>query len=129
MNFVTPLFWLGAFAATVPILLHLIRRESAQKVEFPTLMFLRRISKRIIRYQKLRHLLLLLMRVLALLLLALAFMRPYRDRPRVAAASGEPATAHVILLDSGNRARGTHRRQGRAAGIFRSDFRPHFAGH
>jgi len=100
MNFVTPLFWLGAFAATVPILLHLIRRESAQKVEFPTLMFLRRISKRIIRYQKLRHLLLLLMRVLALLLLALAFMRPYRDRPRVAAASGEPATAHVILLDN-----------------------------
>ena len=100
MSFVTPLFWLGALAVTVPILLHLIKRESAQKIEFPTLMFLRKISKRTIRYQKLRHLLLLLVRVLALLLLALAFMRPFWDRPQAAAATGRVSTAHVIMLDN-----------------------------
>jgi hypothetical protein len=100
MNFVTPLFWIGGLAAAVPILLHLIKRESAQKIEFPTLMFLRKISKRTIRYQKLRHLLLLLVRVLALLLLALAFMRPYWNRPQAAAAAGRVAVAHVILLDN-----------------------------
>jgi hypothetical protein len=58
MSFVNPLFFLGVLAAAIPILLHLIKRERAQKVEFPTLMYLRRISKKTIRYQKLRHLLL-----------------------------------------------------------------------
>jgi hypothetical protein len=100
MSFVNPLFWLGALAAAVPILLHLIKRESAQKIEFSTLMFLRKISKRTIRYQKLRHLLLLLIRVLVLLLLALAFMRPFWDRPLAATAAGRVTSAHVILLDN-----------------------------
>lgn len=100
MSFVTPLFALGALATAVPILLHLIKRESAQKIEFPTLMFLRKINKRIIRYQKLRHLLLLLVRILALLLLVVAFMRPFRDQPQAAAATGRVTSAHVILLDN-----------------------------
>ncbi len=100
MNFVNPLFLLGALATAVPILLHLIKRESAQKIEFPTLMFLRKVSKRTIRYQKLRHLLLLLLRLLLLLLLVLAFMRPFLDRPQVAAAPGRVTSAHVILLDN-----------------------------
>lgn len=100
MSFVNPWFLLGALATAVPILLHLIKRESAQKVEFPTLMFLRKINKRTIRYQKLRHLLLLLVRVLILLLLALAFMRPFQDRPQALAAAGRVTSAHVILLDN-----------------------------
>jgi hypothetical protein len=78
MNFVNPLFLIAGMAAAIPILLHLIKREHARKIEFPTLMFLRRISRKTIRYQKLRHLLLLLLRILALVLVVLAFMRPYR---------------------------------------------------
>jgi hypothetical protein len=100
MNFVNPLFLIGGLAVAVPILLHLIKREHARKIEFPTLMFLRRISKRTIRYQKLRHLLLLLLRVLALLLIALAFMRPYREKTQAAAAVGKITTAHIIVLDN-----------------------------
>jgi hypothetical protein len=122
MSFVNPLFWLGALAAAVPILLHLIKRESAQKIEFSTLMFLRKISKRTIRYQKLRHLLLLLVRVLALLFLALAFMRPFWDRPQAAAATGRVTNAHVILLDNSmSMAYGDRweRARGEAAGIVR----------
>jgi hypothetical protein len=100
MSFVTPLFIFGALATAVPILLHLIKRESAQKIPFPTLMFLRKISKRTIRYQKLRHLLLLLLRVLALLLLAFGFMRPFWYRAQAAADTGRVAQVHVILLDN-----------------------------
>jgi hypothetical protein len=100
MNFVNPLFFISALATSVPILLHLIRRERAQKIEFPTLMFLRRISKKTIRYQKLRHLLLLLLRVLAILLLALAFTRPFRETPQAAIAAGRITKAHIILLDN-----------------------------
>jgi hypothetical protein len=100
MNFVTPLFFIGTLAAAVPVLLHLIKRERARKLEFPTLMFLRRISKKTIRYQKLRHLLLLACRVLALLLLALAFTRPFRPVTQTAVASSRVTEAHVILLDN-----------------------------
>jgi hypothetical protein len=100
MNFLNPLFFFGALASAVPILLHLVKRERARRIEFPTLMFLRRISKKSIRFQKLRHLLLLLMRVLAVLLLVLGFTRPFRDLPNVAAAIGRPTQAHIILLDN-----------------------------
>jgi hypothetical protein len=100
MNFVNPLFLTGALVAAVPILLHLIRREHARRIEFPTLMFLRRITKRTIRYQKLRHLLLLLLRILALLLIVLAFMRPYRTAAKAAAPIGKSVSAHIIVLDN-----------------------------
>lgn len=101
MNLVNPLFFLGAAAIGVPLLLHLVKRERAQKVEFPTLMFLRRISRKNIRYQKLRHLLLLMMRVLAFLFVVLAFMRPFRTLPQAAAAApGRITRALVILIDN-----------------------------
>ena len=100
MSFLTPWFFLGMLAASVPILLHLIKREHARKLEFPTLMFLRRISKKTIRYQKLRHLLLLLLRTLALILLALAFTRPFHETKQAAAMPGKSTTAHIILLDN-----------------------------
>ena len=99
MSFLNPLFILGGLTVAVPVLLHLMKREHARKVEFPTLMFLRRISKKTIRYQKLRHLLLLLLRVLALLVIVLAFMRPYRETLPAAAAGGI-SSAHIILLDN-----------------------------
>ena len=100
MSFVNPLFFIGAAAAAIPILLHLIKRERTQKVEFPTLMYLRRISKKTIRYQKLRHLILLLMRILALLLVVLAFTRPFRELQQASASAGRVVRAHVILLDN-----------------------------
>ncbi len=101
MSFLNPLFLFGGLAVAVPILLHLIRRQNARKVEFPTLMFLRKIDKRVIRYQKLRHLLLLLLRILAFLLLVFAFMRPYREEAPVSAAVvGRTVGAHILAVDN-----------------------------
>ena len=101
MAFLNPFFLLGGLAAAVPILLHLIKRANARKIEFPTLMYLRKIDKKTIRYQKLRHLLLLLFRILAFLCIVFAFMRPYLHRSRVSAAvAGKVATTHVIVLDN-----------------------------
>jgi hypothetical protein len=100
MSFLNPFFLLGSLAALVPVLLHLVRRERALKFEFPTLMFLRRVTRRSIRYQKLRHLMLLALRVLALLFLTLAFTRPFSESPRAAGAAGRVTEAHVLLLDN-----------------------------
>jgi uncharacterized membrane protein len=77
MNFLNPLFLLAGLTVIAPILLHLVRRDETHKVPFSSLMFITRMPKKSWRKQKLRHLLLLLLRIAALLLLVLAFARPF----------------------------------------------------
>jgi len=97
MSFLTPLFWLGLAAAAVPIVVHLVRRSRAPRVEFPSLMFVRRVPQRTVRRRHLRNILLLILRLLALLLLVLAFVRPYFESG--GAGLGDRRLAEVILLD------------------------------
>src|SRR5215472_2062149 len=99
MSFLSPLFLLGAVAAAVPVLVHLVRRTRARRVQFPSLMFLRRIEQKTIRRRRLRNIVLLVMRCAALLLLALAFARPYFPGLSSSAA-GPREVRSVILLDS-----------------------------
>ena len=68
MTFLTPLFLIGLAGLAVPVLLHLIQRERKQVVQFPSLMFLHKIPYKSVRRQKIRHLLLLILRCLALAL-------------------------------------------------------------
>lgn len=98
MNFLAPAF-LGALAAiAVPVIIHLINRERKVVVEFPSLMFLQKIPYRSVRRQKIRHLLLLIMRCVALALLVAAFARPFFARKQPA-IGGSGAREVVILLD------------------------------
>ena len=98
MNFLAPAFLAGLVAIAVPVLIHLINRERKVVVEFPSLMFLQRIPYRSVRRQKIRHLLLLILRCLALALLVAAFARPFFQKRQTAiGASG--AREVVILLD------------------------------
>lgn len=98
MAFLNPIFLLGAIAAGVPLLVHLVRRTRAPRIQFPSLMFLRKIEQKTIRRRKLRNLLLLLIRCAALLLLALAFSRPFFTGATRVSASGDH-TSTVILVD------------------------------
>lgn len=84
--------------AGLPVLVHLVRRTRAPRVQFPSLMFLRKIEQKTIRRRKLRNLLLLLMRCAALLLLAFAFARPFFTGSTPVSAAGE-RTSTVILVD------------------------------
>jgi hypothetical protein len=99
MNFLAPLFLLGAAAIAVPIFVHLLHKERKEVVTFPSLMFLRRIPFRSVRRQRIRHWALFLLRCAALLLLAAAFARPFFERPRPAAAGVGGAREVVVLLD------------------------------
>ena len=98
MNFLAPAFLAGLAAIAVPVIIHLINRERRVVVEFPSLMFLQRIPYRSVRRQKIRHLLLLILRCLALALLVAAFARPFFQR-RHAAIATTGAREVVILLD------------------------------
>ena len=99
MNFLTPLFLVGLAGLAIPVLLHLIQRERKQVVQFPSLMFLRRIPYQSVRRRRIRHWLLLAMRAAALALIVLAFARPFfrGADPSVSAAGG--AREVVILVD------------------------------
>ncbi|MYC82838.1 MAG: VWA domain-containing protein [Acidobacteria bacterium] len=99
MQFLNPLFLIGSLALIAPILVHLVRRETARRVFFSSLMFVRRTSKASLRKQRLRHPLLLLLRMAALLLLVLAIARPLLTDPDAVGLSGSGGRSLVLLLD------------------------------
>ncbi|MFP5378300.1 MAG: vWA domain-containing protein, partial [Vicinamibacteria bacterium] len=77
MSFLAPLFLLGALAVAVPIALHLFSRRTDRVVPFTAVRLLRGAPVEEQSRRRLRELVLLALRVSALLLLALAFARPY----------------------------------------------------
>jgi len=98
MQFLAPWFLAGLAALAVPVLIHLINRERKTVVEFPSLMFLQRIPYKSVRRQRIRHLLLLVLRCLALALLVMAFTRPFFAK-RATVLAGAGAKERVILVD------------------------------
>jgi len=99
MGWLAPALLAGLAAIAVPIMLHLLRRERRQVMEFPSLMFLRQIPQETTSRRRLRHPLLLALRCLALALIAMAFARPFlRDR-MASLPVGDQTRDLVILLD------------------------------
>ena len=100
MSFLNPFFLLGLAALAAPVLVHLVRRTRARRVEFPALFFVRQVPQRTIRRRTLRDLLLLALRCLALLLVVFAFTRPFFGGAEAGALDGAGARSTVILLDA-----------------------------
>jgi hypothetical protein len=112
LSFLTPLLLGGAALVAVPIVLHLVMRRAPVPHDFPALRFLqeRRIANR--RRLRLNHLLLLLLRMAAIIFLALALARPtLRAAGWLGQAEGPVAVAFVfdtsprMLLRTANRTR------------------------
>ena len=98
MSFLVPLFFTALAALGVPILIHMIQRQRTEVIEFPSLMFVRKIPFHSLRRQRVRHWLLLLLRCAALVLLIAAFARPFfRSAVLVAVTGGSREV--VILVD------------------------------
>jgi hypothetical protein len=97
MNWLFPLYLAGAAAIIAPILLHLRRRPPQDRVEFSSLLFLDAQTPVPVSKRRLENWLLLLLRCLALILLALMFSRPFIQSESTAVAS--PNSATLILLD------------------------------
>ena len=99
MAFLAPLFFAALLTLAVPVIIHLTQREKKQVVEFPSLMFLQRIPYQSVRRRRIRDWPLLAMRLAALLLIVLAFARPFMTKPTVALASAMGPREVVVLLD------------------------------
>jgi hypothetical protein len=99
MGLLTPAFLVGLGALAVPLLIHLIRRERNDALEFPSLMFLSRIPQPIVKRRRIRNWWLFALRCLALILIVGAFARPFVDRGDAALAQADIAREVVILLD------------------------------
>jgi Aerotolerance regulator N-terminal/von Willebrand factor type A domain len=96
LSFLSPLFLIGALAAAVPILLHLFHRKTEVVIDFPAVSLLKRAPVQQHRRRRLRELVLLALRVVALLLLALSFARPYF----AGAAAPDTIPLTVIAVDT-----------------------------
>jgi hypothetical protein len=97
VSFLAPLYLLLGAAAAVPLLLHLLRRNIAARVEFPAARYLLRAEQEHSRSLRLRNLLLMLLRVVLVLAIALAAARPF---VRGVGVGGHGTTAVAIVLDN-----------------------------
>lgn len=99
MTFLAPLLFVALAGLAVPVFLHLTERERKQVVEFPSLMFLRKIPYRSVRRRRIQHWGLLALRLLALLAIVSAFARPFLGSSSLASAVEGGARELVVLLD------------------------------
>ncbi|MEQ1690227.1 MAG: BatA and WFA domain-containing protein [Gemmatimonas sp.] len=97
MAFLAPAFLFLAALAGVPLLVHLLRRRIGRTVDFPAVRYLARMEQQHSRDRKLRHRLLLFLRMLAVLALALAAARPIA---RLAGLGHAPLAVAIVVDNS-----------------------------
>ena len=96
MSFLAPWALLLAAAAGVPLLLHLLRRRSGDKLDFPAVRYLLRMEREHAREVRLKNMLLMVLRIAIVVALALAAARPVGWLPGV----GHAPSAVAIVLDN-----------------------------
>ncbi len=95
MSFLAPIFLAGMAAVAAPIILHMIQRQRYPDRPFTTLRFFDKTIKHNVIRRRLIDRVLLVLRVLAILLLALGLSRPF-----IKWSLGEKRMSLVIVLDN-----------------------------
>ena len=101
MSFLNPLLLLGVLGLSLPILAHMLNRFEVQRTDWAAMQFLNRSVRVRSRKLRIKDIILLVLRCLAMLLLVLAFTRPSTtSRHALVSALGEKRTGVVIALDA-----------------------------
>jgi hypothetical protein len=87
LGFLTPWFLGGLAILGLPLYVHLLRQYKQKPIPFSSLMFFERRTQSSIKHRRLKYLLLFSLRCLFVLLLALAFARPYIHSATIARAN------------------------------------------
>ena len=99
MTFLNPLILLGVLGIGLPILAHLINRQQIRRTDWAAMQFLNRSVRVRSRQIRLRDILLLLLRCLALLLLVFALARPASNNEDRGRVLGEQRAGVIIAVD------------------------------
>ncbi|MDH3582582.1 MAG: BatA domain-containing protein, partial [Phycisphaerae bacterium] len=101
MTFLNPLLLLAGLGVALPILAHLLNRYRVKHTPWAAMQFLNRSVRVRSRQLRLKDILLLCLRCLAILLLGLAFAKPVMNETGgVAASLGERRAGIIIALDA-----------------------------
>lgn len=98
MQFVYPSFLVALAAVAIPIIIHLFHFRRYKKVVFSDLRFLKQVQEQNKSKQKLKDLLVLLSRILAIVFLVLAFAQPYLPSAQSLALKGTKSIS--IFIDN-----------------------------
>ena len=99
MNFSNPLLLAGLAAVGLPVLIHFLTRARPRRIAFPPFKFLVEACAGQQAVHRLRTIVLLTVRCLAVLALVLLFARPFL-KPRGSVVSPEAARRVVLVLDA-----------------------------
>jgi len=99
MHFLHPAFLLGLAALSVPIVIHMVFKMKARVVPFPSVRFLQQVDRKVAKRQKIREILILVLRCLALAFLALGLAGPVL-KPSTGSLGSSGTAAAVVLDDS-----------------------------
>lgn len=97
LSFLNPLFLFGLAAAAIPILIHRLTKRKALTQKFSAVRLLLQSQRMMTRPQRLRHLFLLALRILAVISLVFLMARPVLMEPGLLA---QEESAKAIILDN-----------------------------
>jgi hypothetical protein len=100
MSFLNPFLLFAALGIALPILAHLLNRHQVKRTDWAAMQFLNRNVRVRSRQLRLRDLLLLILRCLALLFLVFALSRPIWQGGNGSWFSGEARAGVVLAIDS-----------------------------
>jgi hypothetical protein len=107
MKFVYPEFLWALSALSIPIIIHLFNFRRYKKLYFSSLTFIKQVEQQTRSTEKLKNIVILLMRLLALGCIVLAFAQPYIPTSNSAENSGHPVLAIYIDNSFSMTAKGT----------------------
>ena len=102
MTFLNPILLLGLAAAAIPLIIHLFNFRRPRRVDFSSLEFLKELQKSTMQRVRIKQLLLLLLRTLAIACLVLTFARPTLTS-NIAGSLGSQASSSIVLVMDNSR--------------------------
>ncbi|MGB0984486.1 MAG: BatA domain-containing protein [Saprospiraceae bacterium] len=96
MQFVYPAFLIGLIALAIPIIIHLFHFRRFKKVYFTNVKFLKEVKEETSARSRIKNLLVLLARCLALAFLVFAFAQPFIPQDGAAVKSGQKAISVFV---------------------------------
>ncbi len=96
MNFVFPSFLFALSAISVPVIIHLFNFRRFKRIDFTNVRFIKEVKRDTQSKSKIKHLLVLLMRILAICFLVFAFAQPYIPVAKNSVVESERAVSIYI---------------------------------